>query len=118
MITETQATIQALATVESLVNPIDRFAVLDRQIKELEAQREELKNSLINELGEGKFRGEQYGVDLKLTQRIGNVNYAKLFASFGIEEQAFKERQEEKNNDGTHVYRGSATAYFTAKPTA
>ena len=28
------------------------------------------------------------------------------------------ERQEEKNNDGTHVYRGSATAYFTAKPIA
>ena len=46
MITETQATIQALATVESITNPIDRFAVLDRQIKELEAQREELKNQL------------------------------------------------------------------------
>ena len=118
MITETQATIQAIATVESITNPIDRFAVLDRQIKELEAQREELKNSLINQMGEGKFRGEQYGIELKLTQRVGNVNYTKLFASFGIEEKAYKERQEEKNADGTAVYRGAPTAYFTAKPTA
>jgi hypothetical protein len=117
MITETQATIQTIATVESLVNPIDRFAVLDRQIKELEAQREELKNSLINELGEGKFHGEQYGVELKLTQRIGSVNYTKLFASFGIEEKQYKERQDQKQDDGTHVYRGATTAYFTAKAT-
>jgi hypothetical protein len=116
--TEVQATIQALATVESLVNPIDRFAVLDRQIKELEAQREELKNSLINKLGEGSHRGEQYGIDLKLTQRVGSVNTTKLFASFGIDEKQYKERQEEKNNDGTHVYRGAPTAYFTAKATA
>lgn len=112
------AQIQTEATIVSLANPIDRFAVLDRQIKELEAQREELKNSLINELGEGKFRGELYGVELKLTQRIGNVIYSKLFASFGIEEKAFKERQEEKNEDGTHVYRASPTPYFTAKPIA
>lgn len=117
MITETQVTIQTQATVESLVNPIDRFAVLDRQIKELEAQREELKNSLVNQLGEGSFRGEQYGVDLKLTQRIGSVNYTKLFASFGIDEKAYKARQEEKLDDGTHVYRGAPTAYFTAKAT-
>ena len=118
MITETQATIQATAAVESIANPIDRFAVLDRQIKELEAQREELKNELLNELGEGQFRGELYGVELKLTQRIGNVNYEKLFASFGIDKNAFKERQEEKKEDGTHVYRAAPSAYFTAKPIA
>ena len=116
MITEVQAQIQAQAAVESLVNTIDAFAVLDRQIKELEAKREELKNSLINKLGEGQFRGELYGVELKLTQRVGNVNYAKLFASFGVQEQAYKERQEEKTDDGKHIYRASSTAYFTAKP--
>jgi hypothetical protein len=31
--TEVQATIQALATVESLTNDIDTLAVLDRQVK-------------------------------------------------------------------------------------
>ena len=47
MITETQTTIQALATVESLVNPIDRFAVLDRQIKELDRKSTRLNSSHI-----------------------------------------------------------------------
>ena len=36
--TEVQATIQALAIVESLTNDIDTLAVLDRQVKDLNAK--------------------------------------------------------------------------------
>ena len=48
MITEIQATIQALATVESLNNDIDTLAVLDRQVKDLEAKCKVLKDSIAN----------------------------------------------------------------------
>ena len=82
--TEVQATIQALATVESLSNKIDTLAVLDRQVKTLTAQCKTLKDDLANQYGEGKHRGEKYGVRITIEQRQGTVDMAKLCAHFGI----------------------------------
>ena len=82
--TEVQATIQALATVESLSNKIDTLAVLDRQIKNLTAETKLLKDSIANTYGEGKHRGEKYGVRVTIEQRQGTVDMAKLCAHFGI----------------------------------
>ena len=84
MITTTQAQIQATAAVESLVNPIDRLAVIDRQIKTLTTDAKVLKDQLANGLGEGKHRGEHYGVRITIEQRKGAVDYEALLAHFGI----------------------------------
>jgi hypothetical protein len=47
--------VQAVATVESLLNPIDQLSVLDRQQKALTAQVKELKDGIANsyELSDG-----------------------------------------------------------------
>ncbi|CAB5219982.1 hypothetical protein UFOVP239_22 [uncultured Caudovirales phage] len=84
--TEVQATIQALATVESLVNPIDTLAVLDKQIKSLTAQTKVIKDDLANSLGEGKHRGEKYGVRITIENRKGSVDMEALCKAFGISE--------------------------------
>lgn len=84
--TEVQAAIQALATVESLTNKIDRFAVIDRQIKTLTAEAKTLKEQLSNEYNEGKHRGEKYGVRITIENRKGSVDMDKLCAAFGITE--------------------------------
>jgi hypothetical protein len=83
---EVAATIQALATVESLANPIDRLAVLDKQIKKLTAETKTIKDNLSNSLGEGKHRGEMYGVRITIENRKGSVDMEKLCAAFGITE--------------------------------
>lgn len=84
--TEVQATIQALATVESLLNPIDRLAVLDKQIKKLTTETKTIKDNLSNSLGEGKHRGELYGVRITIENRKGSVDMEKLCKHFGITE--------------------------------
>lgn len=84
--TEVQATIQALATVESLTNNIDTLAVLDKQIKDLTAQTKKLKDSIANEYGEGKHRGEKYGVRVTIEHRKGSVDMEALCKAFGITE--------------------------------
>ena len=84
MITTTQAQIQATSTVESLSNPIDRLAVIDRQIKALTTDAKVLKDQLTNSLGEGKHRGEQYGVRITIEQRKGAVDMEALCKAFGI----------------------------------
>lgn len=86
IMTTVQATIQALATVESLSNDIDTLAVLDRQVKTLTLQCKTLKDNLANQYGEGKFRGEKYGVRITIEQRKGSVDMDKLCAQFGITE--------------------------------
>jgi hypothetical protein len=83
MITEVQATIQALATVESLSNKIDTLAVLDRQVKELTAQTKSLKEDIANQYGEGKHRGENYGVTVSLYES-STVDYKGLLAELGV----------------------------------
>ena len=84
--TEVQATIQALATVESLTNKIDSLAVLDRQIKNLTAETKLLKDGIANQYGEGKHRGEKYGVRVTIEQRKGSVDMEALCKHFGITE--------------------------------
>lgn len=77
-----QAEIQVQATIESLVNPIDQLAVLDRQIKDLTAQSKDLKETISNSYGEGKHRGERYGVTVSLCNTT-TVDYKALLAELG-----------------------------------
>ena len=91
MTTELQATIQALAAVESLTNEIDTLAVLDRQVKDLTATCKKLKDSIANTYGEGKFRGEKYGATVTIADVKGSVDYEALCKHFGITEDKLNE---------------------------
>jgi hypothetical protein len=84
MITEIQANIQALATIESLTNDIDTLAVIDRQVKDLTAKSKKLKDSIANQYGDGAFRGEKYGVRVVIANVAGSVDYAALCKQYGI----------------------------------
>lgn len=106
MTIEIQATIQALATVESLTNEIDTLAVLDRQVKDLTATCKKLKDFIANTYGEGKFRGEKYGVRVTIEQRKGSVDMEKLCAKFGI------------TADDLDSFRGEVSAIIKVAPTA
>lgn len=103
--TEVQATIQALATVESITNDIDTLAVLDKQVKQLTAQCKSLKDSIANQYGEGKHRGEKYGVRVTIEQRKGSVDMEALCKHFGITEEQLEQ------------FRGDATAVIKVSPT-
>jgi len=114
--TEVQATIQALATVESLTNNIDTLAVLDRQIKNLTAQTKVLKDGIANTLGlcekdaAGKIiphRGEKYGVKLTIENRIGSVDVEAVIKALGITEAEFNAQ-----------FRGDSIAVIKVSPTA
>jgi hypothetical protein len=78
--------VQAVATVESLLNPIDQLSVLDRQQKGLAVQVKNLKDTIANTYGEGKHRGEKYGVRVTIENRKGSVDMEKLCAYFNITE--------------------------------
>ena len=103
--TEVQATIQALSIVESLSNDIDTLAVLDRQVKDLTAKCKTLKDNIANQYGEGKHRGEKYGVRVTIEQRKGSIDMAKLCAAFNITEADLDK------------FRGDATAVIKVSPT-
>ena len=104
--TEVQATIQALATVESITNDIDTLAVLDRQVKDLTAQCKILKDGIANTYGEGKHRGEKYGVLVTIANVKGSVDYGKLSAEYGITDEVL------------NTFRKESIARITVKPTA
>ena len=104
--TEVQATIQALAIVESITNDIDTLAVLDRQVKDLTAKCKVLKDDIANQYGEGKFRGEKYGVRVTIEQRKGSVDMEALCKAFGITEADLDK------------FRGDSTAVIKVSPTA
>ena len=104
--TEIQATIQALATVESLANEIDTLAVLDRQQKTLAAQVKAIKDNIANVYGEGKHRGEQYGVTVSIANVKGTVDYDELCKAFNITE------------DQLNAFRKESSARITVTPTA
>ena len=100
-----QAEIQAVATVESITNKIDTLAVLDRQVKDLTAQCKTLKNDIANQYGEGKHRGEKYGVRVTIEQRKGSVDMEALCKAFGITDADLEK------------FRGEATAVIKVSPT-
>ena len=104
MTTATQ--IQAVATVESLLNPIDQLAVLDRQQKALATQVKTLKDEIANTLGEGKHRGEKYGVRVTIENRKGSIDLEALLAHFGIT----AEQAEQFRGESSAIIKVSATA--------
>jgi len=100
------AQIQALATVESTTNKIDTLAVLDRQIKEMTATTKAIKDQIANELGEGKHRGEKYGVRVTIENRKGSIDMEALLAHFGITAEQAEQ------------FRGATSAIIKVTPTA
>ena len=98
--------VQAVATVESLLNPIDQLSVLDRQQKGLAVQVKNLKDTIANTYGEGKHRGEKYGVRVTIEDRKGSVDMDKLCAAFGITEAQL------------NSFRGESSAVIKVTPTA
>jgi len=100
------AQIQALATVESTTNKIDTLAVLDRQIKEMTATTKAIKDEIANELGEGKHRGEKYGVRVTIENRKGSIDLEALCAHFGITAEQVEQ------------FRGATSAIIKVTPTA
>ena len=100
------AQIQALATVESTTNKIDTLAVLDRQIKEMTATTKAIKDQIANELGEGKHRGEKYGVRVTIENRKGSIDMEALLAHFGITAEQAEQ------------FRGDSIAVIKVAPTA
>jgi hypothetical protein len=86
MITATQASIQALATVETLTSDIDALFVLDQQYKALEAQIKALKADIANKYGEGEHKGELHSVTVKMVAVKGTVDYGKLCVEYGIQD--------------------------------
>lgn len=104
--TEVQATIQALATVESLSNEIDTLAVLDKQVKDLTAKCKTLKDSIANTYGEGKHRGEKYGVRVTIENRKGSIDLEALCKHFGIT----AEQAEQFRGETVAVIKVAATA--------
>jgi hypothetical protein len=98
--------IQAVATVESLLNPIDQLSVLDRQQKALASQVKELKDNIANTFGEGKHRGEKYGVRVTIENRKGSIDLEALCAHFGIT----AEQAEQFRGDSIAVIKVAATA--------
>lgn len=106
MITEVQATIQALATVESLNNDIDQLAVLDRQVKDLTKQCKKLKDDIIEAFDIGTHRGEKYGVRVTIENRKGAVDMEALCKAFNITEADLDK------------FRGESSAVIKVTPTA
>ena len=99
MITATQASIQALATVESLVNEIDALYVLDQQAKALAEQVKAMKDAIANKYGEGKHAGELHSVEVKLVQVSGTVDYNALCVEYGITEETLNKFRKEGRAD-------------------
>ena len=104
--TAVAATIQALSTIESLSNDIDTLAVLDRQQKSLAIQVKTLKDSISNAYGEGKHRGEKYGVTVIIADVKGTVDYDALCKHFNITEEQL------------NAFRKEGSARITVTPTA
>ena len=102
----TATLIQAVATVESLLSPIYQLAVLDREQKSLAAKIKTLKDEVANTYGEGKHRGEKYGVTVVIADVIGSVNYEALCKHFKITEEQL------------NSFRKEGSARITVTPTA
>ena len=99
MITATQASIQVLATVETLTSDIDALYVLDQQAKALADQVKSMKADIANKYGEGKHVGELHSVEVKLVQVSGTVDYNALCVEFGISEETLNKFRKESRAD-------------------
>jgi len=84
MITELQATIQALATIETLKSDIDELYALDQQAKALADKVKELKASIANKYDVGTHKGELHSVNIALFEVKGTVDYQALCVKYGI----------------------------------
>jgi hypothetical protein len=94
----------AVATVA--LNDIDLLATLDQQAKKIAAQIKTLKDNLANTLGEGKHRGDTYGVRITIEDREGSVDYKALCKAYGITDEQLA------------AFRGKGTAVIKVCPTA
>ena len=121
MTTATQ--IQAVATVESLLNPIDQLFVLDRQQKTLAAQVKTLKDTIANTYdvsakdAAGKIiphRGEKYGVKVTIENRIGSLD-AEVILNALRSTKEFAGLTEEQFNA---QFRGESSAVIKVSTTA
>jgi len=99
MITEIQAQIQALATVESLSSDIDALYVLDQQAKALAEQVKSLKASIANKYDIGTHAGELHSVTVALFEVKGTVDYAALCVEYGITEEMLNKFRKDSRAD-------------------
>jgi len=108
MITETQATIQALAAVESFTNDIDALFVLDQQAKALAKQVEAMKHAIANKYGECAkdangddipHQGELHSVTVKMIAVKGTVDYKKLCVAYKIQDDVLDTFRKEGRAD-------------------
>ena len=119
----TATLIQAVATVESLLNPIDQLFVLDREQKSLAAQVKTLKDAIANTYdvsakdSTGKIiphRGEKYGVKVTIENRIGSLDAEAILKALRSTEQ-FKDLTDEDFNKN---FRGESSAVIKVSTTA
>jgi len=65
---------------------IDELAELDSKIKFYTEQSKKLKDKIANFYGEGKHRGQHYGVTVTLC-KTATVDHKKLYADLGVSEE-------------------------------
>ena len=99
MTTATQASIQALATVESLTSDIDALYVLDQQAKALADQVKAMKADIANKYDVGTHKGELHSVNVALFEVKGTVDYQALCVAYGITEDKLNEFRKEGRAD-------------------
>jgi len=99
MITEIQAQVQALATVESLSSDIDALYVLDQQAKALAEQVKSLKASIANKYDLGTHAGELHSVTVAMFEVKGTVDYAALCVEYGITEEMLNKFRKDSRAD-------------------
>ena len=68
------------------VNMIDELATIDQQIKSLTDQAKLLKDMIANQFGEGKHRGDKYGVSVTLC-KTSCIDNKKLYADLGVSDE-------------------------------
>ena len=121
MTTATQ--IQAVAAVESLLNPIDQLFVLDRQQKTLAAQVKTLKDTIANTYdvsakdSTGKIiphRGEKYGVKVTIENRIGSLDAEAILNALRSTKEFAGLTEEQFNTQ----FRGESSAVIKVSTTA
>jgi hypothetical protein len=115
--------IQAVATVESLLNPIDQLFVLDRQQKTLAAQVKTLKDTIANTYdvsakdAAGKIiphRGEKYGVKVTIENRIGSLDAEAILNALRSTKEFAGLTEEQFNKQ----FRGETSAVIKVSTTA